>query len=98
MRADIVVTVTRTDRRRLEAIGADRSTPLKHVWRAHIILATAEGCGTAEIMRRSGKSAREGEQLPSSMAGSRRGSSSRVSKPGTGAERITPARLFTRLG
>ena len=56
MRAGIVVTVTRTDRRRLEAIVADRSAPQKHVWRAHIILATAEGCGTAEIMRRSGKS------------------------------------------
>ena len=50
------MTVTRTDRRRLEAIVADRSAPQKHVWRAHIILATAEGCGTAEIMRRSGKS------------------------------------------
>ena len=24
----------------------------KHVWRARIILATAAGCGTAEIMRR----------------------------------------------
>ncbi len=46
----------RTDRRRLEAIVADRSAPQKHVWRANIILATAEGCGTAEIMRRSGKS------------------------------------------
>src|SRR3954462_10549149 len=56
MRAGIVVTVTRTDRRRLEAIVADRSSPQKHVWRANIILATAEGCGTAEIMRRSGKS------------------------------------------
>ena len=56
MRAGIVVTVTRTDRCRLEAIVADRSAPQKHVWRAHIILATAEGCGTAEIMRRSGKS------------------------------------------
>ena len=50
------MTVTRTDRCRLEAIVADRSAPQKHVWRAHIILATAEGCGTAEIMRRSGKS------------------------------------------
>jgi hypothetical protein len=50
------VTVTRTDRRRLEAIVADRSAPQKHVWRAHVILATVEGCGTAEIMRRSGKS------------------------------------------
>ena len=50
------MTVTRTDRRRLEAIVADRSAPQKHVWRAHIIMATAEGCGTVEIMRRSGKS------------------------------------------
>ena len=35
---------------------ADRGTPQKHVWRAGIVLATAEGCGTAEIMRRTGKS------------------------------------------
>ena len=34
---------------------ADRSAPQKHVWRANIILATADGCGTTEIMRRSGK-------------------------------------------
>jgi len=56
MRAGIVVTVTRADRRRLEAIIADRGAPQKHVWRANIILATADGYGTAEIMRRSGKS------------------------------------------
>ncbi len=56
MRAGIVVTVTRTDRRRLEAIVADRGAPQKHVWRANIILATADGYGTNEIMRRSGKS------------------------------------------
>ena len=55
MRAGIVVNVTRDDRHRLEAVVADRSAPQKHVWRAHIILATADGCGTAEIMRRSGK-------------------------------------------
>ena len=48
--------VTRADRHRLEVIVSDRSAPQKHVWRANIILATAEGCGTAEIMRRSGKS------------------------------------------
>ena len=47
--------VTSADRRRLEAIVADRGAPQKHVWRAQIILATADGCGTAEIMRRSGK-------------------------------------------
>ena len=56
MRAGIVVNVTRADRRRLEVIVADRGAAQKHVWRANIILATADGCGTAEIMRRSGKS------------------------------------------
>ena len=55
MRAGIVVNVTRADRRRLEAIVSDRCAPQKHVWRAKIILATADGFGTAEIMRRSGK-------------------------------------------
>ena len=48
--------VTRADRLWLEAIVLDRSAPQKHVWRANVILATADGCGTAEIMRRSGKS------------------------------------------
>ena len=48
--------VTRADRHQLEAIVSDRSAAQKHVWRANIILATADGCGTAEIMRRSGKS------------------------------------------
>jgi transposase len=56
MRAGIVVNVTLADRRQLEAIVANRSAPQKHVWRANIILATADGCGTGEIMRRSGKS------------------------------------------
>jgi hypothetical protein len=37
------------DRARLEATAAARK---KHVWRARIILATAQGCGTAEILRR----------------------------------------------
>ena len=46
--------VSGADRRRLEEIIADRSAPQKHVWRATIILATADGYGTAE--RRSGKS------------------------------------------
>jgi hypothetical protein len=50
------VTVTREGRRRLEAIVSDRSAPQKHVRRTKIILAIACGCGTAEIMHRSGKS------------------------------------------
>jgi hypothetical protein len=56
MRAEITVNVTPEYRRRLEAIVSDRSAPQKHVWRANIILATADGCGTFEIMRRSGRS------------------------------------------
>src|SRR5262245_2538235 len=55
MRAGIVVNVTQDDRRRLKAIIRDRNAPQKHIWRAKIILATADGCGTAEIIRRSGK-------------------------------------------
>src|SRR6202171_3324976 len=55
MRAGIVVNVTRTDRRRLEAIVSDRCAPQKHAWRARILLATADGCGPTETMRRSGK-------------------------------------------
>jgi hypothetical protein len=55
MRAGIVVNVALGDRRPLEAIVGNRNAPQKHVWRAEIILATDEGCGTAEIMRRSGK-------------------------------------------
>ena len=56
MRVGINVNVTPEDRRRLEAVVSDGSTPQKHVWRAKIILATADGCGTFEVMRRSGKS------------------------------------------
>src|SRR5512144_476570 len=55
MRKDISVEVSAADRVRLEAVVADRNSPQKHVWRAKIILATADGLGTAEIMRGSGK-------------------------------------------
>lgn len=52
----ITVSVTAKDRAQLEAIVADRNSPQKHVWRARIVLLTADGCGTAEIMRGSGTS------------------------------------------
>ena len=55
MRTRITFEVTAADRTRLEAVAADRNSPQKHVWRANIILLTAAGCGTAEIMRRAGK-------------------------------------------
>jgi transposase len=56
MREGISVEVRAADRARLEAVVADRNSPQKHVWRARIILGTADGLGTGEIMRRSGKS------------------------------------------
>ena len=56
MREGITVEVSAADRARLRAIVADRDSPRKHAWRAAIILATAEGRGTAEIMRRAGVS------------------------------------------
>ena len=56
MRTGVIVEVSAIDRKRLAAIVADRNAPQKHVWRAHIVLLTADGCGTAEIMRRTGTS------------------------------------------
>ena len=56
MRTGISITLTRTVRGRLEAIVGDRNSPQKHVWRAGIVLSTADGLGTDEIMRRTGKS------------------------------------------
>jgi hypothetical protein len=54
MRAGIIVEVTPEDRRRLDRIVGGRNSPQKHGARARVILATADGCGTVEIMRRSG--------------------------------------------
>ncbi len=56
MRTGIKIVVTRQDRKALEALIANRNTPAKVVWRAQIVLATADHTGTNEIMRRSGKS------------------------------------------
>ena len=55
-RDDICIYVSPESRVRLEALVADRNTPTKLVWRAGTILATADGHGTNEIMRRTGKS------------------------------------------
>src|SRR3954451_2526340 len=56
MREGINLEVSAADRARLEAVAADRNSPQKHVWRARIVLATADGLGTGEIVRRTGKS------------------------------------------
>jgi hypothetical protein len=55
MREGISIDVSAAERERLVAVVADRDSRQKHVWRARIIVATAEGCGAAE-MRRAGVS------------------------------------------
>jgi transposase len=56
MRTGISITLTPPDRLRLEAIVNNRNAPQKHVWRAAIVLFSADGLGTTEIMRRTGTS------------------------------------------
>ena len=56
MRTGISITVTPSDRLRLEALVRDRNAPQKQVWRAEIVLLSADGVGTHEIKRRTGKS------------------------------------------
>ena len=56
MRTGIEIEVTGPDIRRLEAIVAARGSAQKHVWRARIILLTAQGLGTQAIMVATGKS------------------------------------------
>jgi transposase len=56
MRGKLGLFVGAADRARLAAIAADRNSPQKHVWRAEVVLLTADRHGTAEIMRRTGLS------------------------------------------
>ena len=56
MRTGVSFIVGSSDRLRLEGVVRDRSAAQKHVWRAAIILLSADGVGTHEIMRRTGKS------------------------------------------
>ncbi len=56
MRAGISITATPSDRLRLEALVRDRNALQKQVWRAEIVLLSADGVGTNEIKRRTGKS------------------------------------------
>lgn len=56
MRTGIFFTLTGSDRRRLNSIASNRNTAQKHVWRAEIVVLSADGLGTHAIMRRTGKS------------------------------------------
>jgi len=49
------IQLSRADRSKLKAVVANRNSPQKHVWRAKIVLLTADGRGTAEIMQATGK-------------------------------------------
>src|SRR6266550_112040 len=55
-RDDICIYVSPSNRARLAALIGARNTPSKVVWRAEIVLATADGHGTNAVMRRTGKS------------------------------------------
>jgi hypothetical protein len=56
MRTGVSLSVTAADLDRLRALVKDRNAPQKHVWRARIVLLSAEGLGTNAIMRETGKS------------------------------------------
>ena len=56
MRGNLGLFVCSADRARLAAIVADRNRAQKHVWRARVVLLSADRLGTAEIMRRTGLS------------------------------------------
>ena len=56
MRNEICLYLSPAARARLERLVADRNTRSKVVWRAGIVLATADGLGTVATMRRTGKS------------------------------------------
>lgn len=49
------IRLSAADRSELKTVVANRNSPQKHVWRAKIVLLTAGGHGTAEIMRATGK-------------------------------------------
>ena len=55
MRSGVKVRLAPGDRERLEAVIASRNSPQKHVWRARIVLLSADGVGTMEIQRQTGK-------------------------------------------
>ena len=56
MRPGVTIALSAADRRRLAAILRNRNAPQKHAWRAEIVLLSADGLGTVEIMRATGKS------------------------------------------
>jgi len=56
MRTGISFTVSSSNRKQLEALVSNGNTLQKHVWRARIVLLSADGVGTQGIMDTTGKS------------------------------------------
>jgi transposase len=56
MRSGISISLSPSDRDRLDQIMKDRNAAQKHAWRAKIVQLTSDGVGTNEIMRRTGTS------------------------------------------
>ena len=56
MRTSVSLSVTSAAMDRLRNLVKDRNAPQKHVWRAQIVLLSAEDLGTNAIMRETGKS------------------------------------------
>ena len=56
MRTGIHFTVSASDRHRLDAIISAPSSAQRHVWRARIVVLSADGAGTGAIMASTGKS------------------------------------------
>ena len=56
MRTGVSFQLSPTDRKRLQAVIDDRNSAQKHVWRAVIVVGTADGLGTAAIMHTAGVS------------------------------------------
>lgn len=52
IRSGIIIALTFADQERLERISKDCNAAHKHVWRAEIVLLSANRVGTSEIMRR----------------------------------------------
>jgi hypothetical protein len=56
MRTGVTLSVFSADLERLRALVCYRNAPQKHVWRARIVLLSAEGLGTNALMRETGRS------------------------------------------
>ena len=72
MRKGVEVRLGPGDRERLEAVIGSGNSPPKHVWRARIVLLSADGVGTMAIQRQTGKGQADDLALAGAVHGRRR--------------------------